>query len=264
MTISESVIQMFNDCYPCCECEDFGNVYTAMNRLYGRGRNIGLRLANVIGTPSPGPGVSGTGYKGLREDMEDERQLRAIPRMDIFLRPSPGYILGVQLIFKNNRPGVPINMGNDELEEPLVLVSMENNEEEGREGFDAKTGELIPDSIYVMNSSRGNTWEHRTQSEVFPDYSANFLEDQALILTFTPEPTEEEPEPEPEPEILEGTQTLSVFFEVYFGNGDVEDGDIAGAGLDSAAYLPVDKLVKFDKVVPPFDGSIEAAEEEGG
>lgn len=249
--ISPYTIQLFNDCYPCCECEDYSNVYKGMDRLYLRGRNIGLRLANVIGTVSPSPTEDGTGYKGLREEMEEERQAREIPRMDIFLRPSAGFILGVELLFKNNRPGVTLDMSEVEIE-----FTMENPE--GSE-FDAKQGELIPDSIYVLNSSRGVKWERRVVSEVFVDF-VNFLNPVELSFTYTPES-----EPDPGPELLDGTQYLSVFFEVYFGNVEnvgVAVDDEVGVGLDSPTFLPVEKLVKYETLIPPFDGNIVLPGEE--
>jgi hypothetical protein len=247
-------IVLYNDCYPCCECEDYSRVYKGMDRLYNRGRNIGLRFSNIIGTNSVvgPPPIPGTGYKGLRDDMEEERSKRAIPAMDIFLRPSPGYIMGVQLYFKNNRPGVSLNM--DELN---ILFRLANSPE-GREGFDATLGELIPDSIYVLNSSDGSMWAHRTAAQVFPEL-VNFQSPVDLKLTYTPEPTEEEPEPPDEPVILDGTQYIIVFFEIYFGNTDVEDGDFAGAGLESPTFLPND-LVKFETLIKPFDGDIESPE----
>jgi len=184
----------------------------------------------------------------MQEEMEEERQEREIPVMDIFLRPSSGFILGVQLYFKNNRPGGSFNM------QTLPIHFKLNNHTGGREGFDATLGQLIPDSIYVLNSSIDNVWAHRTVAQIFPEY-AGFLDPAELKLTYTPAPTEAEPEPEDVPVMLDGTQFVAVFFEVYFGNNDVENGDIAGAGLECDTFLPQD-LIKFETLIKPFDGDI--------
>ena len=243
ITITGNQITMYNDCYPCCECEDYSRVYKGMTRLYNRGRNTGLRFARMIGTTGAPPEFPGTDYKGLRAEMEYERQQRRLRAMDIFLRPSAGYIMGVEFVFKNNIPGEPLAM---DLDIEMTVFKPEGDTTD----FDPKLGLIIPESVYVFNSSRGFPWERRRIDQVFPEYSDLTDPNQPVLLNVT----RTNDEGEEEPEVILGTEYMAVFFEIYFPD-DASPEHEAGVEimLETPFFKPYE-LSKTEEILEPFDG----------
>jgi len=240
VTFSPYTLQLINDCYSCCDCEDYDRVYNGMNRLYNRGKNIGNRFRSILG----GPTLPEPGYNELRNDMEDERRKREIPSMLLFLRPSTGFVMGVQVVFRNNRAGVALNLAQMDAE-----LRVEKSPDD-MSPFNPLKGKIIPESLYVLNSSRNTQWERRTVDQVFPDYVDLEAANQPVIMNIT----RLDDNDDPVDEVVVGTEYVVVFFELYFSATALPENDVPVAVSIECGLFAPDTVAEEEKLVASFEG----------
>lgn len=138
-----NTLQMANGCSTCCECDDYGTVYTAMNRIYQTGRDTGKMLANLNGKAG-----------GAANNARSDRAKRSRRKFKLLLRPTPGYILGVQVTYLNNQP-FSINLGSATTDMRFTVTC-------------STPGEIGHKTIYIYNS-RYEEWRQLQICECFPN-----------------------------------------------------------------------------------------------
>ena len=137
-----STIQLANCCETCCECDDYGDVYQAMQRLYNIGRDAGKMLANLNGK-----------NKGVNDAAKSDRAKRSRRKFSLFLRPSPGNLLGVQITYLNNVPS-KYDLGDHKSDMRITVACTAD-------------GSIISKTIYIYNSQYGE-WRQLTLCQMFP------------------------------------------------------------------------------------------------
>lgn len=92
-----ATLQMANGCAACCRCEDYGNVYSALQRLYNKGTDVNNALMSLS-----------NGGADVSDEMWNQKTLRAIRKKKLLLRSQQGFVLGVMITFQNNTPGTTV------------------------------------------------------------------------------------------------------------------------------------------------------------
>lgn len=86
--------KLFNDCSPCCECEDYIYVYNdLLRRVYDRAKVVSDRFYRVRDD-----------YKALYDRIVEQRACREEPQVDLRLTGRHGWCVAVQVVVYNNGP----------------------------------------------------------------------------------------------------------------------------------------------------------------
>lgn len=88
-----NAFKLFNDCSPCCECEDYIYVYDELlRRVYELAKTVSDRFYKVRDD-----------YRALYDKIEAQKACREKPRIDLKLVGRHGWCVAVQLIVFNNK-----------------------------------------------------------------------------------------------------------------------------------------------------------------
>jgi hypothetical protein len=226
-------LQLFNDCSCCCPCEAYENVYKAMARIHSSGSQTGTRIARTIDD-----------LKNLSDKVWDEKARRAVPTMDLMLRPAPGYIMGVQINLLNNRT------------EPNIFMAPSGVGVEAKvKMFITSTDAPVADAVilntscWLYNNRYGNPWIHVTPSDLFTTTLVSDPEGIGLIIKPNLVPTKFY-------DVIFTTEFVSMFFEVFWPeSANPADGDVVKVKLVSSLFKPYN-LQKEDKLIEPFEGTV--------
>lgn len=223
-------LQLFNDCSCCCPCGAYENVYKAMKRLHAGGRQTGVRIARTIDD-----------FKNLTDKIKHEKEIREIPTMDLMLRPTPGYIMGVQVNLLNNPTVNDIFMDKPTTEQALIKMFVTSPDV-------SMTGAaIIPTSCWLFNNRYGNPWIHVIPKNLFTTTDLKDPGGIGLII-------EEGIIPQKFYEIIKTTEFASLFFEIFWKDTvNPADGNKITVTLVSDLFKPY-TLQKEDKLIKPFDG----------
>ena len=226
-----ATVQLFNDCEQCCKCEDYENTYRAIDRLYNKGRNTGLRLARTIDD-----------FKDMKDAIEDERDTRSVPSMNLLLRPAPGYIMGVQVNLLNNRTSSDMFMNQDDIDDVLVKLVVTSPD------VSMSGATVLPKTCYLFNSQYGNPWIHTESPNILLDpVSWTSPDGVGLIITAGLVAGKYY-------HIIKTTEFVSIFFEIYWAeSSSPSQGDEISVKLVSSVFKPY-TLTKIDELVEPFEG----------
>ncbi len=94
---TEAALQLHNDCGPCCECDDFVNVYTALDQLWETYRALGVRAMALRDALGVGPDSIIERYKA--------RTLSCSTcNLRMGLAVVPGNVVSASVEFCNNTP----------------------------------------------------------------------------------------------------------------------------------------------------------------
>jgi len=84
-------ITLANDCKACCTCDQYGNTYSGLTKLYNTGRDIGK---SIVGT--------GNKVDDNKNKLRDRYNASKTKLYNLRLIPYSNYIFGVQVICVNN------------------------------------------------------------------------------------------------------------------------------------------------------------------
>lgn len=228
-------LQFCNDCSQCCKCGDYENVYKAISRLHDKGRNTGLRMARTIDD-----------LNDLKKEVNRQKDMREVPTMTMLLRPTPGYIMGVQVNLLNNPTINNIDMFVDAIENILVKMFVTSPD------VSMDGAKIIPQSCYLYNARYGNPWVRVKPDEIFFQTPVDFMSTDGIGL-FVKFPLV----PNKFYNIIKTTQHLSMFFEIFWPDTlGPEDGDTISVRLESDVFKPYN-LTKTEVLIKPFDGTVE-------
>jgi hypothetical protein len=232
-------LQLWNDCSCCCPCDAYENVYKAIKRQHDSGQQTGLRLARTIDD-----------FNDLRNAIASQKSAREIPTMDLFLRPSPGYIVGAQINILNSTllDAIYMNTGisaADAYIKMQVQVISGSARLSGTKVYNKKS------SPYVFNSVYGNPWEPTDKDKVLttpqdftdPDGIGIYVSDTVVAGKNY--------------HIVQTTQFVTVFFELVWPTPDAApaDGDIIQVTLTSDVFKPY-TITKQATLQQPYTGTI--------
>lgn len=90
VTPTPASLQLHNDCSPCCQCEDYVNVYTAMSNLVGIYRKLGVNASQVRDD-----------YSAMKERWNDDKVCRANGPLRLHALARRGGLLDITISYCN-------------------------------------------------------------------------------------------------------------------------------------------------------------------
>lgn len=242
VTMSENRLVIHNDCSQCCACEDYDNVYKALKRVHEKGKYTGNRLDRMTDD-----------LKSAITSWELERVVRERPRMVMFLRPSNGFVLGVQLTFINNRAGTYIDM-SEEPDDHLAWITIDGDTEQ------IENARVIYGSCYLYHSYYEDKWVHVERDDVLRTPTEEGDDQYKIVIS-------EEADPEYDPEgsearkqyhLINGTHYLTVFFELVFPSFRRQDVAAGTENADNPNMVKITLAQPSSKVFTPEEVELYA------
>jgi len=228
-----AAIKVYNDCVQCCTCEDYENTYRGLARLHNKGSNTGLRLSRVIDN-----------FKSMKDTISSQKDLRNIPSMDLLLRPTPGYILGIQINLMNNRTLTDLLMNKSDIDDVLVKMLITSSDV-------AMSGAtVLPSTCYLFNSAYGNPWLRVAKTDVLLE-PISFTDPVGVGIIIKAGLVSGK-----DYHVIKTTQFVSIFFEMFWQDSvSPAPEDEISVKLTSSVFKPY-TLTKVDELIAPFDGTV--------
>lgn len=229
-----ATLKLCNDCGQCCKCTDYENVYKAIDRIYKKGSNSGLRLSRTIDD-----------FNDLKNEIGSQKSRREIPKMDLLLRPAPGYIMGVQINLMNNWLRNSIYMNKDSMSSVLLKMFVTSPD------VPMSSATILLKSCYLFNSAYGNPWIRVAKNDILlapasltDSGGIGIIVKSGIIANKSYH-------------VISPTQYISLFFEIFWQTAGHQPmaGDKITVRLTSSTFR-TSPLVKTDELVDPFTGEV--------
>lgn len=90
--IVPNTLKLYNDCSPCCSCDDYVQVYDSVLRnLYTNAKKVSDQAYYVRDQ-----------LQSIVDRWKTEKECREEPTLEVRVTPIPGWLVGVQMIVRNN------------------------------------------------------------------------------------------------------------------------------------------------------------------
>ena len=203
--LEDNTLKIYNNCAPCCDCEDYIHVYDDLERtVYARAKAVSDKIYSTRDS-----------FRELVEKVNQEKACREVPTLQVRLVSRPGWTATVQAIIRNNQACqvdyIYLDFAFGGVTRPLYVPSSGyfNSKTTKQERFDPETTDPCSDaSLETMWSSSsltsGRIWRWPYQHDtcvVFPHY----------YVTYT--------------DPLLGTDMLTVTFQVYYASYGTRKGN---------------------------------------